>query len=303
MTQPDLFDRSLLKQRRQRALATAKPGSDFLLETVADDLADRLTALSRTFEIGVDLGGHTGRITEIMAQCGKVGQVLRADLMCADPNIPAPDLVFDDALPPFREASVGLFVSALSLHWVNDLPGTLVQIRKALQPDGLFLGVLLGGDTLFELRDVLMRAELEVTGGAAPRVSPFADIRDLGALLQRAGFSLPVTDTDRLTVRYASMFNLMQDLKAMGATSILTERSKKPLPRSILMRAAELYAQDYSDPDGRIRATFALVSLSGWSPHESQQKPLRPGSAKTRLADALGAQEVSFSSSTEKPKG
>ncbi|MEP4032107.1 MAG: SAM-dependent methyltransferase, partial [Roseibium polysiphoniae] len=167
-----------------------------------------------------------------------------------------------------------------------------VQIRKSLTPDGLFMGVLLGSGTMHELRDVLMRAELESTGGAAARVSPFADTRDLGSLLQRAGFALPVTDMDRLTVRYSNMFDLMKDLRSMGATSILSERSRKPLTKTILLRAAELYAQDYCDPDGRIRATFSLVSLSGWAPHESQQQPLKPGSAKTRLADALGASET-----------
>ena len=291
MTQPDLFDRPLLKARRARALRDAKPGSDFLLQAVADDLADRLATISRTFDIGVDLGGHTGRIADVLKNSGKVEKILRGDLLCADADQQKPDFVFDDSLPPLKEASVRLIVSTLSLQWVNDLPGALVQIRKALKPDGLFLGVMIGGDTLHELRDVLMRAELEINGGAAPRVSPFAGTRDLGALLQRAGFALPVTDMDRLTVRYSSMFGLMQDLRAMGATSILSERRRKPLTRFVFLRAAELYAQDYSDPDGRIRATFSLVSLSGWAPHESQQKPLKPGSAKTRLADALGVRE------------
>lgn len=292
MTQPDLFDRPLLKARRRRALRSATPGSDFLMRVVAEDLADRLATISRTFETGVDLGGHTGLITAALKASGKVDHVLRGDLLCEDPSLAAPNFIFDDALPPLREASVGFIASALSLHWVNDLPGTLVQIRKSLTPDGLFMGVLLGSDTLHELRDVLMRAELESTGGAAPRVSPFADTRDLGSLLQRAGFALPVTDMDRLTVRYSNMFDLMKDLRAMGATSILSERSRKPLTKTILLRAAELYAQDFSDPDGRIRATFSLVSLSGWAPHESQQQPLKPGSAKTRLADALGASET-----------
>ena len=294
MTQPELFDRPLLKQRRLRALTEAKPGSDFLLESVSEDLADRLAMVSRAFDVGVDLGGHTGRISQAMTRSGKVGTVLRGDLLCRDPNLQPPDFVFDDALPPLRRESCDLIVSGLSLHWVNDLPGSLVQIRRALKPDGLFLGVLLGGDSLRELRDVLMRAELEVSGGAAPRVSPFADTRDLGALLQRAGFALPVTDMDRLIVRYSSMFGLMQDLRAMGATSILKERSRSPLSKKVLMRAAELYMSDYADPDGRIRATFCLVSLSGWAPHESQQKPLRPGSAKTRLADVLGTEEVNL---------
>lgn len=292
MTQPLVFDRSLLKTRRLRALKAAKPGSDFLLETAAEDLGERLTAISRSFPLALDLGGHTGRIADVLAASGKVGSVLRGDLLVADPNLPAPDLVADDETPPLAAGLFDLIVSSLSLQWVNDLPGALVQIRQALKPDGLFLGALAGGDTLHELRDVLMRAELEVTGGAAPRVSPFADTRDVGALLQRAGFALPVTDMDRLTVRYGSMFGLMADLRAMGATSILMERSRKPVSKQVFLRAAELYAQDYADPDGRIRATFTIISLSGWAPHEGQQKPLRPGSAKTKLADALGAHRL-----------
>lgn len=292
MTQPILFDRTLLKARRLRALKAAKPGADFLLEMVAEDLADRLTAISRNFPLALDLGGHTGRIAAVLKASGKTGTVLRGDLLVADPHLAAPDLVLDDELPPLAPGQLDLIASGLSLQWANDLPGALIQIRQALKPDGLFLGVLLGGDTLHELRDVLMRAELELTGGAAPRVSPFADTRDLGGLLQRAGFALPVTDMDRLTVRYSSLFALMADLRAMGATSILAERSRKPLTRAIFLRAAELYAEDYADPDGRIRATFTLMSLSGWAPHESQQKPLRPGSAKTSLADALGARAL-----------
>ncbi|ADZ68900.1 class I SAM-dependent methyltransferase [Polymorphum gilvum] len=288
MPSPALFDRSLLAARRTRALRAARAGSDFLLAAVAEDLADRLSTITRVFGHAVDLGGHTGHVAALLRASGKAETVLRGDLFVADPSLPPPDFVFDDALLPLADASVGLVVSALSLHFVNDLPGTLIQIRRALRPDGLFLGALLGGDTLSELRDVLMRAELESSGGAAPRVAPFADTRDLGTLLQRAGFALPVTDADRITVRYASLFDLMADLRAMGATSALTERSRKPLARSVFLRAAELYAQDHADPDGRIRATFQVVSLLGWAPHESQQKPLRPGSAKMRLADALG---------------
>lgn len=294
MSNPEIFDRELFRQRRLRALRSAKDGADFLMRAVADDLADRLLMIKRTFKTGIDLGGHSGHIADMLRQSGKVDQVFRGDLFEADPNLPAPDFVFDDALPPLRDASVDLIVSALSLQFVNDLPGTLVQISRALEPDGLFLATLPGADTLFELRDVLMRAELELCEGAAPRVGPFADVRELGSLLQRAGFALPVTDLDRLTVRYDSLFDLMMDLRAMGATSTLLERSRKPLPKSVFLRAAELYAEDHADADGRIRATFSLVTLSGWAPHESQQKPLQPGSAKTRLADALGAQEVNF---------
>ncbi|MBD1549163.1 methyltransferase domain-containing protein [Roseibium aggregatum] len=291
MTAPDIFDRRLLRQRRLNALRKKVGGADFLLKTVSDDLGDRLSMISRNFKTGIDLGGHTGHVADMLRRSGKVESVYRGDLFDPDPALDPPDFVFDDALPPLKDASVGLIVSALSLQFVNDLPGTLIQIRRALEPDGLFLATLPGSETLFELRDVLMRAELELSGGAAPRVGPFTDVRELGSLLQRAGFALPVTDLDRITVRYDTLFDLMNDLRAMGAASVLQERSRQPLPKQVFLRAAELYASSHADADGRIRATFALVSLSGWAPHESQQKPLKPGSAKTSLADALKAQE------------
>ncbi|MEO9773141.1 methyltransferase domain-containing protein [Roseibium sp.] len=290
--QPDLFDRDLLVSRRLRALRGAKAGADFLLQAVAEDLHDRLLLVNRRFQTAVDLGGHTGRIARAIRDTGKAETVLRADLFAADPGLSPPDLVCDDALLPFRDRSLDLIVSALNLQFVNDLPGSLVQIQRALVPDGLFLATLPGAGTLSELRDSLTRAELDIRGGAAARVLPFADTRDLGSLLQRAGFALPVTDVDTFTVRYDTMFALMTDLRSMGATSILKDRSRTPLPRAVLMRAAELYAANHADPDGRIRATFSLVTLSGWAPHDSQQKPLRPGSAKTRLADALGVRET-----------
>ncbi|WP_305989502.1 class I SAM-dependent methyltransferase [Roseibium sp. MMSF_3544] len=289
--QPDLFDRTLFKNRRIRALKAAKPGADFLLAEVATDLEDRLRLVNRTFHTAVDLGGHTGLISSAISNTGKAERVLRADLFTSDPHLSAPDFVCDDALLPLKDQSVDLIVSALNLHTVNDLPGCFVQIRRALAPDGLFLATLPGAGTLTELRDSLTRAELEATGGAAARVLPFADTRDLGALLQRAGFALPVTDLDTITVRYDNMFALLRDLRSMGATSVLRETARIPLSRATLLRAAEIYAEDHSDDDGRIRASFAFVTLSGWAPHESQQKPLRPGSAKTRLADALGVEE------------
>jgi len=290
-TPTELFDRSLFRHRRLRALHAAKPGSDFLLKAVAEDLEDRLSLINRSFPTAVDLGGHTGAVLKAIANSGKAERLLRADLFGPDPHLPTPDLVVDDAFLPFGDGSIDLVVSALNLQFVNDLPGCLVQIRRALAPDGLFLATLPGAGTLTELRDSLTRAELESRGGAAARVMPFADTRDLGALLQRAGFALPVTDLDTVTVRYDTMFALMADLRAMGAASILGERSRAPLTRRIFLRAAELYAQNHADPDGRIRATFALVTLLGWAPHENQQKPLRPGSARTRLADALGVEE------------
>jgi SAM-dependent methyltransferase len=203
-----------------------------------------------------------------------------------------PRIVADEEALPLAAGSLDLVVSGLALQTVNDLPGALVQIRRALRPDGLFLAALLGGDTLNELRQSFAAAESELEGGASPRVAPFADLRDMGALLQRAGFALPVTDTDRVTVRYATPIALMLDLRRMGATNPLVERRRVPLRRAALMRAIDIYAARFADSDGRVRASFDIVWLSGWAPHESQQQPLQPGSAKMRLADALGTQEI-----------
>jgi hypothetical protein len=183
-------------------------------------------------------------------------------------------------------------VSALTLQYVNDLPGVLVQIRCALKPDGLFLAALIGGESLTELRQSFAQAESEIEGGLSPRVAPFADVRDLGALLQRAGFALPVVDSERLTVRYDTVFDLMRDLRRMGAANALTERRRAPLRRATLLRMAEIYAERFADADKRLRATFEIVWLSGWAPDPSQQKPLKPGSARTRLADALNTREI-----------
>jgi SAM-dependent methyltransferase len=199
---------------------------------------------------------------------------------------------FDDESLPVAAGTLDLVVSALALQFVNDLPGALVQVRRALKPDGLLLAALLGGDTLTELRQAFAAAESEVEGGISPRIAPFADIRDLGGLLQRAGFALPVVDSERITVRYDTVFALMHDLRRMGATNALNERRRQPLRRATLMRMAEIYGERFGDPDGRLRATFEVIWLSGWAPHESQQKPLKPGSARARLADALGAEEI-----------
>lgn len=294
------FDRRLLAQRRARALMKRTEGTDFLLRLAADDLAERLCALTRQFPLALDLGGHTAKIRDVLIASGKVDNVIRADLFTTDMASGRPDLVADDELLPFGNATLDLVVSALSLQWANDLPGALIQIRNALKPDGLFLGALIGGETLHELRDVLLSAESEISGGASPRVAPFADTREMGGLLQRAGFALPVADQDRFTVRYDTLFDLMKDLRAMGATSVLNARAQgRSATRSLFLRAAELYAQRYADPDGRIRATFQIISISGWAPHESQQKPLAPGSAKVRLADALGATEFSSGETPE----
>jgi SAM-dependent methyltransferase len=285
---PIVFDRHLLRIRRRRAAALGP--STFLIERVAEDFADRLATVLRRFEWALDLGTPTDALRRALAASGKVENIVAADVLAATEAGTLVVAAEEEALP-FRDGSLDLVASALALQFVNDLPGALVQIRRALKPDGLFLAALAGGDTLTELRASFAAAEAEMDAGISPRVAPFADLRDLGALLQRAGFALPVADVDRLTVRYASPFALMHDLRRMGATNALLERRRQPLGRATLTRMAEVYGERYCDPDGRIRATFEIVWLSGWAPHESQQQPLKPGSARTRLADALGARE------------
>ena len=241
-----------------------------------------------------------GRRTRLCARRWRPSASIRTLIAASGLPRTAPAVVADEEALPFRDASLDLVVSALALHFVNDLPGALIQIRRALKPDGLFLAAMLGGDTLTELRQSFAEAEAEIEGGISPRVAPFADVREMGALLQRAGFALPVTDVERITVRYSSPFILMSELRRMGASNALAERRRTPLRRATLDRMAEIYAQRFSDRDGKIRATFEVIWLSGWAPHESQQKPLRPGSARTRLADALGVREHSTG---EKPGG
>jgi SAM-dependent methyltransferase len=294
---PLIFDRNLVRVRRRRA-ASMGPVT-FLLDRVADDLADRLAAVLRRFEHALDLGTPHEAVRAALARVGTVGTIVRAAAVATAMPV-QPFVVADEEALPFRDAAFDLAVSALALQFVNDLPGALVQIRRALKPDGLFLAALLGGETLTELRQSFAAAESDIEGGASPRVAPFADLRGLGALLQRAGFALPVTDADRVTVRYDSAFALMRDLRRMGATSALAERRRSPLRRATLMRTAEIYAECFSDDDGRVRATFEILWLSGWVPHPSQQQPLKPGSAKARLAEALGVREISTG---EKPGG
>ena len=182
-------------------------------------------------------------------------------------------------------------IHALCLHWANDPVGQLVQCRRALRPDGLFLGVLFGGQTLAELRACLAESEVSVTGGLSPRVLPMAEIRDLGGLLQRAGFALPVADSATRTVTYADAGRLMTDLRAMGEANALEGRLRRPTRRGVFAQAAMRYAAGFPAPEGRIRATFEMIFLTGWAPDDSQPKPLRPGSAARRLADALGSAE------------
>jgi SAM-dependent methyltransferase len=293
---PRIFDRDLLRRRLDRA-APGYAGADFLKRRAAGDIVMRLEAILRDFPRAVDLGARNGAFAQALADseaAARVGLLVEADLSGAMlAGRAGMRLVADEERLPFAPASLDLIVSSLSLHWANDVVGALVQARLALKPDGLFIGALFGGATLTELRQALTAAELELTGGAGPRVSPFADPSDAAGLLQRAGFALPVADVDRVTVRYDHPLKLMADLRRMGETSVLAERHPRPLTRKVLARAFEIYQRDFAGPDGRIAATFEILTLTGWSPSEIQQKPLRPGSAKMRLADALGGEEHS----------
>lgn len=286
-----LFDRKLLRARRAR-FAHEIGARESLLAHVASEIAERVGLMLRPFPLALDLGAYQGLLGRKVAELPSVGEVIYAEsafelaALC-----PAPALVCDEDLLPFRDASLNLIVSGLALHRVNDLPGALIQIRRALSPDGLFMAALLGARSLLELREALIEAELETEGGASPRVAPFADVRDYGALLQRAGFALPVADADALTVIYASPRDLMREVRALGGGNVLLARSKAPLPRRTLERAEAIYRMRHSTPDGRVRATFEFVYLSGWAPDASQQQPLKPGSAARRLADALGTTE------------
>ena len=267
-----LFDRALLRARQARASGLGP--ATFLLDRVAEDMAERLHAVLRQFKNAADIGSAGDQVRDAVAR--RADQLARVDL---------PDLESEPlALAP---ESLDLAVSALALQFVNDLPGVLAQIRRALKPDGLLLAAMIGGDTLTELRQSFAAAETECESGVSPRVAPFADLRDVGSLLQRAGFALPVTDVDRIVVRYDSAFALMADLRRMGATNILVERRRTPTRRVTLLRMAQIYSQRFADPDGRVRATFDVIWLSGWTPHQSQQQPLKPGSAKASLAEAV----------------
>lgn len=281
-----LFDTDLLLVRKLRALRSAVSGADFLMARVAEDLAERLSTVERRFERAVAAFCITDHAARILAESGKVTDVIRVErdgsFLGADAGLAAEAEVL-----PLEPESVDLAVSLLSFQDINDLPGLLLQFRRALKPDGLLLAAMAGGETLKELREALLVAETELTGGAAPRVAPFTDVRDAGALLQRAGFALPVADVETITVRYPHLFALMADLRAMGATSALLDRSRKPVTARLFARAAEIYAERFADADGRIRATFSIVWLSGWAPDASQPKPLKPGSAQISLTEVL----------------
>jgi NADH dehydrogenase [ubiquinone] 1 alpha subcomplex assembly factor 5 len=285
-----IFDRRALRQHRARA--AGRTGFDFLFTEAAERLVDRLDDVSRRFPVAVDLGCRDGVLARCLAGHDKIEHLIQADL---SPEFAAratgARLAADPELLPFATGSVDLVVSALALHWVNDLPGALLQLRRALKPDGLLLVSMLGGETLAELRQSLMSAELAEEGGASPRVSPFAELRDLGGLLQRAGFAMPVVDSDVLTATYTDALALMRDLRGMGESNVVAERRRSFTRRGTLARAAALYEAQFAGTDGRIPASFEIITLTAWAPHQDQPKPLRPGSAQTRLATALGTAE------------
>ncbi len=288
-----LFDRRAVRLHRERA-ARAIEAHDFLFQEIAERLADRLSDINRRFPRALDLGCHGGTLGRALAGRGGVEQLMQSDLSLAMVRRAGPlAFVGDEESLPVADASLDAVFSVLSLHWVNDLPGTLVQVRRALKPDGLFLAALLGGETLGELRQSLIEAELAEEAGVSPRVSPFADLRDGAGLLQRAGFALPVGDADRLTVTYADALALMRELRGMGESNAACERRRHATRRKTLLAAAETYRQRFALADGRIPATFEIIYLTGWAPAAGQQQPLRPGSAKARLATALGATETS----------
>jgi SAM-dependent methyltransferase len=288
MSVREIFDRKLMVRRRDR-VADRIAGHDFLLQRVADDVMERLAAVNRTFPVAANIGAYHGLLgrrlrrmpgVELVTDVEASGRLLA---QCGGPAVQA-----DEEALPFAERSLDLVVSGLALQLVNDLPGALIQIRRSLKPDGLLLAALLGGRTLNELRTAFLVAEEETEGGASPRVAPFADVRDLGGLLQRAQFALPVVDSDTVTVTYRDPLALMLELRAMGASNALAERSRRPLRRATLARAVEVYRERFGLPDGRVPATFEIITLTGWAPHPNQPKPLAPGSARIPLQNVLG---------------
>ena len=282
MSEAAPFDRRAVRAHRARAGAA----HDFLLREVADRLADRLDDVKRGFALGLDLGSHSGELAAALrSRVPTLVQAESSEVLARGGS--GLRVVADEEFQPFAEATFDLVVSALSLHWVNDLPGALLQARRALKPDGLFLSAMLGGETLRELRQCLVEAEATVSGGASPRISPMVDLRDAAGLLQRAGFALPVADLDELTLTYAHPFALMRELRGLGETNALRLRQRGFTRRAVLFEAARLYVERFAEAEGRIPATFQVVWLAGWAPHESQPKPLPRGSGKTPLGDAL----------------
>lgn len=282
---PQLFDKPLRRRHLARAAST-RPA--FYAQALAAEVESRLGLILRDFQTTLIFGPAAGEIRTALACLKRLGNIITA----APAPGPGIDLVFDDEAVPLAPQSLDCVVNMFALSSVNDVPGSLAQFRNALRPDGLFLGGVFAGRTLAELREAWLAAEAELTGGASLRVAPFADLRDIGSLMQRAGFALPAVDLDQTTVRYKDALSLMREIKALGFQQCLTERSRKPVSSALLARAAGIYDARFADADGRVRATVETAWAIGWAPHSSQQQPLRPGSAKARLADALKTTEV-----------
>ncbi|MGQ0664471.1 MAG: methyltransferase domain-containing protein [Pseudomonadota bacterium] len=296
-----VFDRRAVRRHRDRA-AKHLSDHDFLFREVGQRLVERLELVKRRFPVALDLGAHGGTLGALLGGRGGIETLVQCDLsprMAARARaaLPpaAPPLVVtgDEEWLPFGPRVFDLVLSCLSLQWVNDLPGALVQIRAALKPDGLFLGAVFGPDTLVELRRALIEAELAERGGAGARVSPFVEVREAGALLQRAGFSLPAVDADVVTVTYASALDLMRDLRGMSESNAIAGRQRHFTRRSTILRATAIYADSFADRSGRVPATFQIVTMTGWAPHASRPRPLKPGAAARRIAQALGTVERS----------
>jgi NADH dehydrogenase [ubiquinone] 1 alpha subcomplex assembly factor 5 len=300
-----VFDRTVLRRRRDRA-ARGWTSQAFLKREISERLVERLGDVRRGFALALDLGCHGDEIAIALQKSTggertTGGQLVRSDLGEAFARRAAgPAVVADEEALPFAAQSFDLVMSAMALHWVNDLPGTLIQIGRILKPDGLFLGAMLGGGTLWQLRQALAAAESEIEGGLSPRVSPFADLRDAAGLLQRAGFALPVADGETIDVEYESALALMRDLGAMGEGNLVLERRRGLARRATLLRAAEIYGERFAGPSGRVMASFEVLFLHGWAPHTSQPKPLKPGSAALRLSEALDAAEYSAGEKVER---
>jgi len=291
------FDRAAVRRHRDRAATGFDGRFDFLFNEVGERLLDRLDDMRRTFPVALEIGCRTGGLADRLAGRGDIETLIQTELspdMAAIAAARRPGrlvLCGDAEFLPFRPGSLDLVISCLDLHWVNDLPGALLQLRQALKPDGLLIATLFGLDTLHDLRTALADAEIETEGGLSPRMSPFTDVRDAGGLLQRAGFALPVVDAETITVSYPTPLHLMQDLRGMAETNAVVERRRTLTRRTTLMRAAALYADRHAGPDGRVPARFQVLTLTAWAPSATQQRPLRPGSAANRLADALGTAE------------
>jgi NADH dehydrogenase [ubiquinone] 1 alpha subcomplex assembly factor 5 len=282
-----VFDRGALRRQRERT-APHLDGYDFLIREVAERLIERLGDVRRAFPLALELGCHTGQLGKVLRERKTIGRLIQTDQSLAmAQRAEGLRLVADEEALPFGADAFDLVLSCFSLHWINDLPGTLAQVRYALKPDGLFLAAMAGGTTLYELREALMRAELELDGGAGLRVSPFVDVRDAGSLLQRAGLAMPLVDLETITVTYEHPLKLMQELRGMGEANALREREHRPLRRATLLRAAEIYHELFADARGRIPATFQVLMLSAWKPAPGQPQPLRRGSGRVNLAEAL----------------